>query len=417
MKKMGKKIKENNVGVQENQKEIQFRKSINFPSTTYATFGLYRYPAKFIPHVIAYILLKYSDRTMTVFDPFAGYGTVGVVSRLYGNPYELWDLNPLLDLLHKISIMKPVSIEEDKLFKEMSSSKIEFFPDWTNLEYWYPKEFISFLSKIWGYYHSLIDEEKKLIITIPLLKVSRYFSYDDAQRQKLSRSKKSLQRVSMLLNLNWKERFYELLSHELKRVIRGINEYQGLSPQDVSFNVYSGVDSLTHELKKEKDILITSPPYLQSQEYIRQAKIDLFWLGFKEDYIKQLSKLEIPYRQIDPTEIYSRTYEIYLNDIKEDHIKKIFQRYFWGVVGALSRLQKKITTYMFLFVGHASSRGISVPIDKILIEHFSELGWKHEITLIDKIVSRRLFSYKVNPATGITDARTKIENLIILKRS
>ena len=29
------------------------------PSTTYATFGLYRYPAKFIPHVIAYALTTY----------------------------------------------------------------------------------------------------------------------------------------------------------------------------------------------------------------------------------------------------------------------------------------------------------------------------------------------------------------------
>lgn len=417
MKKMGRKIKENNIGLLENQKEIQFRKTINFPSTTHATFGLYRYPAKFIPHVIAYILLKYSDQTMTVFDPFAGYGTVGVVSRIYGNPYELWDLNPLLDVLHKISIMRPISIKEDQLFKEMSFCNKEFLPDWSRLEYWYPKDFISFLSKIWGYYHSLLDEEKKLIITIPLLKVSRYFSYDDAQRQKLSRSKKSLQRVARLLDSNWKEKFYELLSHELKRVVRGINEYQELSPKNVNFNVYSGVDSLKQDLKREKDILITSPPYLQSQEYIRQAKLDLFWLGYKEDYIKKLSKLEIPYRDIDPTEIYSRTYEKYLNNIKEDHIRNVFQRYFWGVLGALSRLQKKITTYMFLFVGHASSRGISVPIDRILIEHFAELGWKHEITLIDKIVSRRLFSYKVNPATGITDARTKVENLIILKRN
>jgi hypothetical protein len=105
-----------------------------------------------------------------------------------------------------------------------------------------------------------------------------------------------------------------------------------------------------------------------------------------------------------------------LEQITEDHIKKVFQRYFWGVLGALTRLQQKIKQYLFLFVGHASSRGISIPIDKIFVEHFSQLGWEYEVTLVDKIVSRRLFNYKINPATGKVDARTKVENLVVLKR-
>jgi len=71
---------------------------------------------------------------------------------------------------------------------------------------------------------------------------------------------------------------------------------------------------------------------------------------------------------------------------------------------------------MFLFVGRASMRGKPVPIDEIFAEHFSSLGWVHESTLKDKIVARRLFSYKVNPATGIEDMRTPTENLVILKK-
>ncbi|MDZ4230932.1 MAG: hypothetical protein U1B77_03845, partial [Dehalococcoidales bacterium] len=46
------------------------------PSTTYATFGLYKYPAKFIPQVITYALTTYGRPGMSVIDPFAGYGTV-----------------------------------------------------------------------------------------------------------------------------------------------------------------------------------------------------------------------------------------------------------------------------------------------------------------------------------------------------
>jgi len=72
------------------EEKVSFRKLTNdIPSTTYATFALYRYPAKFIPQVIAYTLRRYVHRGMTVFDPFAGYGTVGIVSKTYGLDYEL----------------------------------------------------------------------------------------------------------------------------------------------------------------------------------------------------------------------------------------------------------------------------------------------------------------------------------------
>jgi hypothetical protein len=67
-------------------------------------------------------------------------------------------------------------------------------------------------------------------------------------------------------------------------------------------------------------------------------------------------------------------------------------------------------------VGRSSLRGRPIPIDTIFAEHFTEIGWFHEKTLIDTIVARRVFSYRVNPATNIEDKRTATENLVILKR-
>ena len=76
---------------------VSFRNLVDrIPTTTYGTFGLYRYPAKFIPHIIAYILEQYGCPGTRLLDPFAGYGTVGLVARLYNCHYELWDLNPIL---------------------------------------------------------------------------------------------------------------------------------------------------------------------------------------------------------------------------------------------------------------------------------------------------------------------------------
>jgi hypothetical protein len=400
------------------EKKVLFRNLVSLPSTTYATFGLYRYPAKFIPHVIAYILENYARQNMKVFDPFAGYGTVGVVSRIYGYDYELWDLNPLLETLHNVAILEPKEVDLKGLLGQIMNSTEEFVPKWSKkrLYYWFPQEFLPLIFKAWGFYHSLDDEYLKLILTIPLLKTTRYFSFDDMQRQKLSKSPVSKQRINLLLGLDWKTIFFEMLKKELERVIKGIEEYCALSPKPTKAIVKGGVDTLSLNLEEEKDILITSPPYLQSQEYIRQAKMDLFWLGHSEDEVRKLGKLEIPYRNVEPQPICSETYSLLRSKIEESHLQKVFDRYFWGVLGSLTRLQEKISSYLFLFVGRTSMRGRPIPLDRIFAEHFAELGWVHEATLIDTIVSRRMFSYGVNPATNLKDRRTPVENLVILRR-
>lgn len=399
------------------EKPVSFRSLAQWiPSTTYATFGLYRYPAKFIPHVIAYVLAEYARPGMTVFDPFAGYGTAGVVSKVYGHDYELWDLNPLLEVLHRVATMKLGEVDVDNLLSHVKTCHAEFIPEWTHLNYWFPEEFMPLLFKVWGFYHSMDDAWLKLLLAIPLLRTTRYFSYDDMQRQKLSRSPKSEARISSLLACNWQDLFYGKLEANIKTILKGAKEYWRLSPKSVQSTVKGGVDTLSMELGDEKDILITSPPYLQAQEYIRQAKMDLFWLGYSEAIVKELRKQEIPYRAVPPCSIKSETYLQWTHQIDEPHLRRTFDRYFWGVLGALTRLQEKVSSYLFLFVGPATIRGRPVPIDRIFIEHFSASGWIHEVTLRDTIVARQMFFYKNNPATGLKDQRMRTESLVVLRR-
>jgi hypothetical protein len=399
------------------ERKVSFRKLTNdIPSTTYATFALYRYPAKFIPQVIAYTLRTYAHRGMTVFDPFAGYGTVGVVSKIYGLDYELWDLNPILEVLHEVATMEPREIDTDGLLHRMDSCREEFIPQWSNLRYWFPGEFLPFLFKVWGFYHSLEDASLKSVLTIPLLKTTRSFSYDDTQRQKLSKSPRTEKRIKSLLTSDWQELFYRKLAGNIREVLKGVEEYWKLSPKPVTAIVKGGVDTLTMDLDEERDILITSPPYLQAQEYIRQAKMDLFWLGYSEAKVKELSKNEIPYRDIPPCPINSEVYLQWREQIQEPHLRKTFDRYFWGVLGALTHLQEKVRSYLFLFVGSATIRARPVPIASIFAEHFTALGWLHEVTLRDTIVSRQMFFYDSNPATGLRDQRMRVEDLLVLRR-
>lgn len=398
------------------EKQVVFRDLVDLPSTTYGTFGLYRYPAKFIPHVVAFILENYGKRGMKVFDPFAGYGTVGTVARIYGHDYEMWDLNPIIEQLHNVTLLDYRRIDVRRLIESIRGSSEKFIPRWSRFNSWFAEDFIALLSKAWGYYHSLEDAYLKTLLTIPLLKVSRNYSYDDMGRMKLSKSPKSTNRIQRLIANDWESRFYESLESEIRLLMKRLKEYQTLSPKETKSIVRGGIDTLTADLCDEKDILITSPPYLQSQEYIRHAKMDLYWLGYNDDDIRRLSKLEIPYRQVEAVPIHSDIYASIREGIEENHIKRIYDQYFYGILGSLSRLQEKVSSYLMLFVGRASMRGSPVPIDRIFAEHFSALGWKHEQTLVDTIVARRMFSYKKNPATDIRDERTSSEYLVVLRR-
>ncbi|MEM4068031.1 MAG: DNA methyltransferase, partial [Candidatus Micrarchaeaceae archaeon] len=222
--------------------DVRFRDMIpEIPTTTYGTFGIFRYPAKFIPQVVAYAIKKYCKPGMRVFDPFAGYGTVGVVSRIYGHDYILWDINPMLSVIHDTAIMTVKKIDINKIMNDIKASKEEFIPKWSNLTYWFPEDFLPLLSRTWGFAHSLADDTKYLLL-IPLLKVTRYFSYSDEKMHKLFRSRYSKIKVEKLLKGDWKAKFYSMLQKEIVTLVTKIEEYNRLRPKAVEYDVKAGVD-------------------------------------------------------------------------------------------------------------------------------------------------------------------------------
>jgi len=399
-----------------NKVPILFRNTIpEIPSTTYGTFAIYKYPAKFIPQVIAYVLKRYAKPGMKIFDPFAGYGTVGIVSRVYGYDYELWDLNPIISIIHDTAVMKNPKANLQELMKEIKNSQEEFIPKWSNLNYWFPDEFIHILSRSWGFAHSLTDETKYILL-IPLIKVTRYFSYADEKVHKLYKSNYSRKKINELLKKDWKSQFYDMLQKEIYKLLKKVWEYNYLNPKQVNYKIKAGVDTLFTKLEEDVNILITSPPYLQAQEYIRSTKLELFWLGYEESYIKELSKKEIPYRTVPKIKIHSEKYYEFREKIKEKHLKTLYDRYFHSILGIFSNLGERVTDYMCIFVGPAKIRTMPIPIDDIIIEHLKEFGWEHEVTFVDKIVSRVMFKTDINPASGEKDSRIKTEHLVVLKK-
>lgn len=399
-------------------KNILFRDAVNIPSTTYATHGLYMYPAKFIPHVVRFVIDKYTSEKDWIFDPFAGYGTVGIEGTLTNRNYMLRDLNPLLNSFIKASTFRD-SIKFTDININFDYNDDVFLPKWKNIDYWHPPEFLNILSKLWGYYHNEISEDIKPVVAIPLLKITRYFSYSDEKISKLYKSKYAKKKVEYLLSKNYRRLMEDMYKKESKKTLQKIEEYQRYNPKNVKGIVEGNTNSLYKNLDIEVDTLITSPPYLQAQEYIRSIKLELFWMGYDEKTIRELSKQEIPYCKTPKVDIHSETYLKYYDIVEELEHKKllqIYECYFKSLLKLFNNIESNINNTFAVFVSPVKIRNVKIPIDEIIKEHMENLGWKHEITYIDKIVSRRLFNVKKNPATGLTDERTKYEHLIIMKR-
>jgi hypothetical protein len=408
---------------------VLFRDIVNeIPSTTYATHGLYMYPAKFIPHVIRYVINNYTREGEWLFDPFAGYGTVAIEASLTNRNCVLWDLNPILHLFVKASLYTDkVSLKD--FYVDFGYDE-PFNPRWNKIGYWHPPEFYEVLSRAWGYWHKVVDKKIKPLIAIPLLKITRYYSYSDEKIAKLYKSKYAEEKVRKLLADDWKTKMQEMYWKYAEEVVNKLTEYQSLRPYAITCEIkasdeglFTGeqiiVDSIKRKLDREVNVMITSPPYLQAQEYIRSFKLELAWLGFSRWFIKLLTNHEIPYNNIGDGSISSVTYEKLKKEIvalRHKNLIDIYITYFNSLATFLNNNHDRIRDTIAFFVGPVKIRNIRIPIDIILMEHLEYLGWKHEITMIDRIIARRLFKSDRNPATGLEDERTPTEHLLIMRR-
>jgi hypothetical protein len=387
------------------------------------------YPAKFIPQVVRYVINNYTSPGDWLFDPFAGYGTAAVESAITGRNCVLWDLNPMLHLLVSASTYSgPLTLKD--LYVDFSYPE-PFHPRWSNITYWHPREFYEALSRAWGYWHSEVEDRLKPLVAIPLLKMTRYFSFSDEKIAKLYRSKYAEEKVQRLLSTSWKSKMTEMYWDYAKEVVDKVNEYQGYGPKPVEIIVkasdervftgrYAVVDSITEKLDRDVDVLVTSPPYLQAQEYIRSFKLELAWLGFSGSFISSLTAHEIPYKEVREGYISSRTYEALKKEVEKlnhDKLLKLYVSYFNSLAMFLNNNHERVRNAIAFFVGPVKIRTTRIPIDTIVKEHLEYLGWKHEVTLVDTIVSRRLFKSEVNPATGLEDERTPTEHLVIMRRA
>lgn len=410
-------------------------------STTDGLYGLTKYPAKFIPQVVNYAfdkspLLQSANANRhdgwSVTDPFAGVGTVAISAHLRHIQSEIWDINPMMQHYQKAhatvlaSSETPLHIATNiktqlKTVRLVRHAASQFMSNLDYLCQWYHPEVFAMLTHLWSIYPKCTDAEQALLL-IPLLRITNKWSYNDLQRQKLCHSKRKHDQIdSWLTKDNWKQHLLEDLSNQVDDAAFRYMTHKTTAPWEFNPDIHivsPNPDAVV--VQGHGDVVVTSPPYLQAQEYIRASKLSLLWLGHSLDEIRSRNRLEIPYGspkrdQVVASPMFAHVHKFYERN-EDSRALRVLESYFSNTLDVLERatVNAKET---YLFVGAAGLHGTSIPLDVIFAEHFVyKLGWTHSVTLHDKIVAKTLFKSETNPATGRVDQRMSTEQLVVLVR-
>ncbi|UCG04349.1 MAG: hypothetical protein JSW11_10250 [Candidatus Heimdallarchaeota archaeon] len=443
------------------------------PPTNYLTHNLYSYPAKFIPHVPYYVISRFLKKdNCIVLDPFAGSSSTAIEALHLGHNSICIDINPLTNFLTKVKTQRitfklaqqtplkldpfldtnidKLSNEEieiihlNKIQQQISKCDEKFYPRWKNIDHWYPTEFKHYLAQIWGFIYSIEDrypEDFMNLLKLTSLYISRYLSYAARDVPKLFRSKR---RIIQVEELRKKIKSDPNIPYDTFRrtLIKYFNQMMALTKVLEKKNISPDYDekilkdnircnqtnkrkiiclgdtdvlSLRLPLDEEFiDLVITSPPYIYAQEYIRSTKLDLYWLNLVDDNrVRELTKKELGTKKSTDIELiknklrninsFNSTMKILEKREKAKYgmngkYTPLTYNYFYDmflIIESINRYLKRKGIFG-LFIGNPTVLGYQVPCHRIFYEIFIDLGLTIKEFGYDEIVSPRLLKGRQN---------------------
>ncbi len=279
---------------------LQKRYHAVIPSTTYLTHGIHSYTARTIPHIARYFIERLSEKDSVVLDSFCGSGTILLEAKLLHRNSIGIDINPLAKLISEAKTTLPDITELDSaislLKKYVRDNDAKAFVKFPNMDYWFSQKAQNELSRIrFGLegIRNQVSENTYKFLLVCFSSIIRKSSFADRRMAKTYRSKRMLRKVAD----GWTSKPIELLTEALDRnferakalsAIYGDNSnyvkvFEGDARKTSSILAHNGIDSV--------DFIITSPPYINAQDYFRSYKLELWWSGLATpNEIKSLRK-------------------------------------------------------------------------------------------------------------------------------
>jgi hypothetical protein len=248
-------------------------------STVDLTHGLHRFPAKFIPQIPRWALRQFASSGGTVLDPFMGSGTSLVEALLRPGPSVGADIDPLSRLIAKAKTEVPDVDRVRALGTELRrrwrspARRLEVpMNGLVQFEHW-------FTSDAWGDLQSLLrhineldcrDTERRFLLVV-FSSIVRWVSNADDQSQKTYVSGTRPKTPPPVRETFWRA---------LDKAITGLRALALAKHPRSSVRIQDDADAVNSRVPDASiSLIVTSPPYLESVDYMYNAMLEYFWLG------------------------------------------------------------------------------------------------------------------------------------------
>ncbi len=246
--------------------------------TATLTHGLHRFAAKYIPQIPAWVMEEFAGPGATVLDPFCGSGTTLVEALHRCHKAIGIDCDPLACL---ITSAKTADIRSSRIHElgqciratwTGPADQLELpMPGLVNFAHWIPES-------AWGYLQSLLavirplectEDERRFLFCV-FSSIIRWVSNADDQTQKTYVSgtlKKKPPEVPLTF---WKA---------FDRALTGLRQLERYRLPRSQAKVIQGNAADIRLPEASIDLVVTSPPYLDSVDYMYNFMLEYFWLG------------------------------------------------------------------------------------------------------------------------------------------
>ena len=373
----------------------------------------------------------------SIYDPFCGTGTTSLVASSHGIKSYYCETNPFMQKVidAKINAVKRLrdSGIKSKYLRDFLSSienyhyKLHFGEAyWDGFEKFFDSDVLFQLQDLEAAVEKIPDQDSKEIALVLLASVT-------VRASKMIRQGDL--RVAKESEKNDADR--DILSNFIAKIRTAINDIDGNECLTLAETIRLDDDARNIDIENQIDCVITSPPYLNGTNYIRNTKLELKLSGCiinEKDLpefhskgiiagINNVSKRKNNVIVLDVVVPYLEKLELVAYDKR---IPIMVAGYFYDMSKVIERLAHamKNNGYFIMYIGDSQFAGVHIPTHEVLIKICESYGFElYQEEILRKrrskngmILSQRLLKFRLHKKesefdTFLTEARNFINNM------
>lgn len=389
-------------------------------SAAYVNHWIHRYPGKLIPHIPRYFLEReLKGKSKLVLDPFCGSGTVLVESMISGHNSIGMDISPLAQFISKV---KTTRLEQERLEKHAKELVSKIYasdeneidiPDFFAIDYWFSQEAQRKLSTIRKEIRGISQNNYRAFFYLVFSSIIRNSSFADPSIPPACKSKNMRKKIEN----GWEPKVYLEFENAIKEALKYQREFTLLCPEDVNTDIIMANTEEIPLSDDSVDLIITSPPYINAQKYLRSIRNETLWLRLVNSYE---TLLDMDRASIGTERVYKYEYDeiqgnIFLGHKMADRLVKRIAGQNWKLALIVFKFFNRMRVVIremhrvlregfkaIIVVGNNTISGIKVPSSRIIADMAVDTGFKLNHIFVDDIISRGLMTRRNKTANIIS---------------